>query len=479
MTELITDSYGPGDQPLPGIRLTGWKEIATYLDKAVRTVQRWERDFDLPVRRVSDDRVSSVYAFSTDLDDWLRSPSGARARGQHATEPDEALAADGALEPETPTGGTAPSEGPRPPGWQRIPAITWALAAAVVVLIALVIWREIRPSPAPPDTTAGKPASWRVEDTALKVLDSENRLVFEHHFDDHLADYDPERSGILDKVGLDDLEGDGSVETRFISAPGGTVSNVTPMLSLFNEDGSVRWTYQFSGTVRFGRESFGPPWAAHGVFTTPSATPGQRDLWVASIERATFPSVLQRLDIRTGKPLSTYWSNGYISSLARSTWKGKPVVLVGASFNEAKTSSLAVLDLANPNGSAPARQDKYRCADCPPGEPLAFVVFPKPARFASLDESGTLYRIDVRTPDSPVVRVVFAGTTEIGASVIYRLDKNLNPVAADTADGYLATYEALVRDGRIPRHLSPGVDPDKEFFPLLHWVRGAFERVGK
>lgn len=30
---------------------TSWKEIARYMGKGVRTVQRWEQDFGLPVRK--------------------------------------------------------------------------------------------------------------------------------------------------------------------------------------------------------------------------------------------------------------------------------------------------------------------------------------------------------------------------------------------------------------------------------------------
>jgi hypothetical protein len=474
MTELITDSYGPGDQPLPGIRLTGWKEIATYLDKAVRTVQRWERDFDLPVRRVSDDRVSSVYAFSTDLDDWLRSPSGARARGQHATEPDEAP-------PIAPAAADAPAQRTEqithPPGWRQVTATTWVLAAAVFALSALVIWHQFQP--APPDSRPGKPAAWRIKGDTLAVLDSANRTVFERRFGGVLSEYDPGQGETQYRVGLDDLDGDGTVETRFVSHPGSAVSTVDRTLFVLNEDGSVRWTYQFSGTVRFGKVTYGPPWTAQYVFTTPSVTPGQLDLWASCVDRAGFPAVLQRLDTRTGKPLSTYWSNGYISSLARSTWKGKPVVLVGASFNDASASSLAVLDLASPNGSAPARQDKYRCADCPTGGLLAFVVFPKPARFAPLDASGTLYQIDTRRPDFPVVRVVFAGGVTRGASGIYRLDKDLNPLAVDTVDGYLAEYESLVRTGVLPRYTASKGPLEAELLPIWRWANGAFVPAGK
>jgi pentatricopeptide repeat protein len=62
-------------------RLDSWKAIAAHLGRTVRTVQRWERDEDLPVRRLKHHSLSSVYAFAGDLDAWLqkREPSVAQA----------------------------------------------------------------------------------------------------------------------------------------------------------------------------------------------------------------------------------------------------------------------------------------------------------------------------------------------------------------------------------------------------------------
>ena len=50
--------------------LSTWKEIAAYLNRGVRTVQRWELAYMLPVRRSSPD-ASSVFAFADELDAWL------------------------------------------------------------------------------------------------------------------------------------------------------------------------------------------------------------------------------------------------------------------------------------------------------------------------------------------------------------------------------------------------------------------------
>ncbi len=61
--------------------LTSWKEIAQYLGKGVRTVQRWEQRFGLPVRRpLGAGHKSTVLARREDLDHWMNSAWGRRAK---------------------------------------------------------------------------------------------------------------------------------------------------------------------------------------------------------------------------------------------------------------------------------------------------------------------------------------------------------------------------------------------------------------
>jgi len=51
--------------------LSGWKEIANYLGKGVRTVQRYERQLRLPVRRPAGKPWGSVVATRAELDAWV------------------------------------------------------------------------------------------------------------------------------------------------------------------------------------------------------------------------------------------------------------------------------------------------------------------------------------------------------------------------------------------------------------------------
>src|ERR1044071_186959 len=51
--------------------LEGWKQIAAYLKRDVRTVQRWERTEQFPVRRQMHRKLGSVLAFKDELDCWM------------------------------------------------------------------------------------------------------------------------------------------------------------------------------------------------------------------------------------------------------------------------------------------------------------------------------------------------------------------------------------------------------------------------
>src|SRR3954465_7914465 len=74
---------GP-DEP----RLDSWKEIAVYLGRGIRTVQRWEREEGLPVHRLAHERRGTVYARREELAAWwesrrltLAGPASAHSEG--------------------------------------------------------------------------------------------------------------------------------------------------------------------------------------------------------------------------------------------------------------------------------------------------------------------------------------------------------------------------------------------------------------
>ncbi len=69
----------PSPTPLgesrPDNFLDSWKEIAAYLEREVRTVQRWEKKEGLPVHRQIHEKLGTVFAYKSEVDVWWRERS--------------------------------------------------------------------------------------------------------------------------------------------------------------------------------------------------------------------------------------------------------------------------------------------------------------------------------------------------------------------------------------------------------------------
>ena len=130
----MADDPSPNGSGARGERLESWKSIAAYLDRDVRTLQRWERREGMPVHRHLHDQQASVYAFTRELDDWRSSRAAATP-----PEPDA-------------TGTVAAAPPPR----RRFP--WWPVAGAVAAGLTLTLgWWVSTPSPAAPAASGRTP----------------------------------------------------------------------------------------------------------------------------------------------------------------------------------------------------------------------------------------------------------------------------------------------------------------------------------
>jgi hypothetical protein len=141
---------GSPDSPA-GDRLDSWKEIAAFLQRDVRTVQRWEKHAGLPVHRHAEARLRTAFAYRSELEAWWRAqppvmPDDASANNLAATSADEVSDTISAT-PVTPR-----------PGLGRRATAIGAGAALLGVLFAVVaIVRSIDRSTAA--VTTGPPVS--------------------------------------------------------------------------------------------------------------------------------------------------------------------------------------------------------------------------------------------------------------------------------------------------------------------------------
>ncbi|HSP92262.1 MAG TPA: hypothetical protein VLN08_15205, partial [Vicinamibacterales bacterium] len=452
---MSTSTDAP-EAPGRSSQLNGWKEIAAYLGRSVRTVQRWEKDFGLPVRRFGASKPESVFALLHEIDAWLLTSQGVNARSGNGAGAESPARADARA-----PGRAASADRTREPLFPRGWFLRMVLVAvgAVLILVALwAVWMSRQTAgemdaPQGLSSSGAAPATWRVDLDTLVVSDARGTELWRHRFPRELVAqaYDDAAAGQNMLVaGITDIEGDGSREVWFISKAHGAPAGSA--LHRFNSDGTIRWTFEPELTMYFGAETFGPSWIVDRAFVTadPAGGPGKA-IWAVLFDTALFPSSIMRIDLATGTPLTAYWTAGSITSAALDMSGPEPRLLVGACHNETRAGSLSVLDALNPTGSAPAEVDKYRCASCPPGAPLDFLVFPKPARFAQLEATGPVETLTPQADGTLGVRVRYAvADPESFAVGIFTLDPSLTPVSADTADDYLTKYGKLDARGAAP-----------------------------
>jgi hypothetical protein len=461
----------PDAPPDPSDRLNGWKEIAAFLGKGVRTAQRWERELGLPVHRLGRDRGEIVFALKSEVQRWTLT---SRTTGG-AAENDQApgLAADSAGRDESPEPPATPTALAVSPLRGRLTPVLAAGVALATFAIAIGAWRTSQSSPA---TIArgdgrGRPASFHVDEDTLHVVDTRGARLWSHRFLTGLDESKYVSRGQRDdRVAIEDFDADGDREVAFISETPGPEGLV---LTVFNADGTVRFIHRRDATVHYRGVAYRPHWRAYKLVVTRDSA-GTPLLWLISIHDHEFPTLLEQID-GSGQTVSEYWSNGYIDVVASGTRRGRPVVLVGATNNEHRGASLAVFD-GGVQGSAPAANDAYRCADCPAGRPTEFIVFPRTCVARHID--GQPWLQAARTVgDGGIVALVGHGRATLSnksfpADAYYTLAPDLRPERVDVTRQFLLVHEELQRLGHIDHAF--GAQDERDLQPLLRWDGARF-----
>src|SRR5271170_5789521 len=84
-------------------RLDSWKEIAAFLGRDERTVNRWEKELGLPIHRLPGTK-GRVYAYTEELSAWLATPKKASGPISESGAAEDDSAAQAGPRTETPIG---------------------------------------------------------------------------------------------------------------------------------------------------------------------------------------------------------------------------------------------------------------------------------------------------------------------------------------------------------------------------------------
>lgn len=143
-------------------RLRDWKEIAAFFGRDERTVRRWEQQRGLPVHRISGGARNLVFAYTDELETWLRG-------GEPAASDDvEPLAEEPAAPPLATLARTAAPPAPaRFSKWPQV--LPLAFGAVGLVFLAIAGTLVMQHADAPPARVVYRPDS-RVQDLYLDAV---------------------------------------------------------------------------------------------------------------------------------------------------------------------------------------------------------------------------------------------------------------------------------------------------------------------
>jgi hypothetical protein len=388
-------------------RLDSWKAIADYLGRDVGTVRRWEKAQRLPIRRVPGGPGRSVFAFTEEIDAWLRDSEHKKDVGQQL----------------------APSAWPpAPPVWR------WSAAGALAVAAL---------------ATAGLLAvTNRADDARITIQISELGIVardlaggerWRHRFpEDHRT--------LPGQVGRQWVARAGADPAAYVVTSHRLLRDQRVLggeLLAFDDRGAVRRRFSFDDEYRVRGASFGGPWA----MATLAAEDGGR-VAVAAHHYLWDPAVVTVLD-RDFKRTGTFVHAGWIEALA---WVRPDRLLIGG-FQQARDGGMiGLLDPAAMNGQGPEEPgSQFYCEGCGADRPLKMVVMPRSELNVVTGSRFNRAVIEV-LPDRLIARTVEIpeeSPAQGAPDAIYEFTYDLDLIGATFGAQYWDKHRALEAAGKL------------------------------
>jgi len=394
----------------PPERLDSWKAIAAYLGRDVATVRRWERLHRLPIRRIAG-RGRSVFAYGSEIDEWLR-----------AMPPADLTPAAG---PPIEVAATALSARP----FRR-----WPWAAALVLAAAGLFWSI------PLLTSEGLPFRVEMTPTGIVAADQAGREQWRYGVpveDQRLIP--PPLSeirilggtapGVLAATAFREHVGDGTVR-------GGQLLWLSPR-------GQLARTFSFDDAVSFGDVRYDDPWMIDDFSVEERS--GLRRIAVAAHHEVWFPSLVTVLNEQWQR-VGTFVNAGFVNQV---NWLSPDRLLIVGYSNAHNGAMVGLLDPDALDGQSPPGADPmYQCGQCASGRPLRYIVMPRSevnqASGAKLN-GATVYLTDGRI----LVRTIEVPRTADAVEALYEFSPALDLVRASYGDRYWEAHRALEVEGRI------------------------------
>ena len=396
-------------------RLDSWKAIAEYLGRDERTLRRWERQ-GLPVRRVAGSAGHSVFAYKSEINQWLKAGR--------------------------PTGnGVTPAAEPSPePSRVRFAPRLRFVAAALIVMAGIVSVQMLAPS------ATEQPVRATLSSSGLVALNAARTELWRYDFPPDwttalsISSAEP---AVVTSRAPEGVYAVTAYEVRRADSIqfGGALRHFTLSGRLLHTFGlNDRWSFSD------GR-SYEEPWALTDFRINDHY--GRR-IALAAHHIDWWPSVVTVLDdrwVRSG----TFVNSGWVETIR---WLSPDRLAIGGFSNSRDGGMLAVLDANNLDGSSPEDPaGRFHCQNCKAGGPLFYAVFPR-SELNRVTGSG-FNRAWLNTIENRlVIRTAEVDRNgDIGplSDAIYEFSMSLDLLAASYSDRYWDDHRRLEQEGRL-RH---------------------------
>jgi hypothetical protein len=414
--------FGSGD------RLDSWKAIAAYLGRDAGTVRRWERTRGLPVHRVPGGKGSSVFAFTGEIDAWLKSA------------PQESAAQE-----------QSPAESPTPaelaPAPRRSAARWWWPVAGIALAGAIVLgWSMTRTSASVADIKV------TVTESELTARDSDNSVMWRHRLDErfrHIPSSNSEASRVIAA---------GHPGVYFLTsyrARRDDNNNESGELTALDPQGDVRWTFRFDDVLTIGGKPFAAPWA-NTAFSIDDST-STRKIAVAAHHYLWGPSLVTILD-DSGRRHGTFVNDGWIE---QTQWLSPSRLAIGGFSESHNGGMVALIDPSALDGQTPeAPGSRHVCQNCGVNPPVRMAVMPRTElNLATLSRFNRA--ILQRTNDRLIVRTVeVPGDGSAIGEAIYEFSHSLDFITASFSQAYWDIHQELYAQKKIDHDRAHCADRD-------------------
>lgn len=380
-------------------RLVGWKAIAAYLGKDVRTLLRWERERGLPVHRPPGRRGQSVYAFPEELDRWIQAPPPVMPPMHPQSAPEPRTSGH---EPQT---SAARARLARP----------WLVAG--LLLTALV--GSYAAWPRPPIARVA------VQDGAIRAFDGKDRELWDHRIEGDSVTLSVE-NGVGRAAYIGDIDGDGAAEAVVsILVSKSSPNIVSGLLLCFEANGRLRWSREFDDVIAFDGRRFGAPWAVADLMVFGG---DRKTIGIAAHHMTWWPAMVLTLDATTGATKARYTHRGWIMRADVTPDTGH--IITAAMNNAHDAQAVAVLD------SATLSERSY-------------FLLPRPDASAAIAEPLDRQHYWISQVGPPTIRFGHSRALSPVPETIVELSPDLRRADATFSDSYWRWHRALERTGQL------------------------------